>query len=137
MRATCRNRHPSAGATAGETGPMQTLLYDARYAIRLLRRSPGFAATAILTLALAIGANTAIFSAVKGVLIAPLPYPNPDRLVRLFEEAPKTPHFPLSPADFRDYRNELQSFDGIAAYLRSDLQIGDANQPEQLRGMQV
>ncbi len=116
---------------------MQTLLSDVRYAIRLLRRSPGFAATAILTLALAIGANTAIFSAVKGVLIAPLPYPDPDRLVRLFEESARTPHFPMSPADFRDYRHELQSFEGMAAYLRSDLQIGDETQPEQLRGMQV
>ena len=116
---------------------MQTLLHDARYAIRLLRRSPGFAATAVLTLALAIGANTAIFSAVKGVLIAPLPYPDPDRLVRLFEESARTPHFPMAPADFRDYRDELQVFDGIAAYLRGDLQIGDVAQPEQLRGMQV
>jgi predicted permease len=116
---------------------MSTLLQDARYAFRLLRRSPGFTITAVMTLALAIGANTAIFSAVKGVLISPLPYPDPDRLVRLFEESDRTPHFPLAPADFRDYRNELQSFASIAAYLRGDLQIGDANRPEQLRGMQV
>ncbi len=67
---------------------LQTLRHDLRYAIRLLRRSPGFATATILTLALAIGANAAIFSAVEGVLIAPLPYPEPDRLVRLFEEAP-------------------------------------------------
>ena len=116
---------------------MQTLLHDVRYAIRLLRRSPGFAATATLTLALSIGANAAIFSAVQGVLVAPLPYPDPDRLVRLFEEAPTTPHFPMAPADFRDYRAELQTFDGIAVYMRADLQIGDIQQPEHLRGMQV
>src|SRR3954463_4694575 len=116
---------------------MLTMFNDVQYALRLLRRSPGFAATAILTLALAIGANTAIFSAVKGVLISPLPYPDPDRLVRLFEESARAPHFSFSPADFRDYRNELQSFAGLAAYLRADLQIGDANRPEQLRGMQV
>jgi hypothetical protein len=88
-------------------------------------------------LALAIGANAAIFSAVKGVLIAPLPYENPDRLVRLFEESATTPHFPMSPADFRDYRAELRTFDGLAAYLRRDLQLGDSGAPEQLRGMQV
>ena len=116
---------------------MQTLLHDVRYAVRLLRRSPAFAATAILTLALSIGANAAIFSAVQGVLVAPLPYPDPDNLVRLFEEAPTTPHFPMAPADFRDYRAELQTFDGIAAYMRADLQLGDIQQPEHLRGMQV
>jgi predicted permease len=116
---------------------MSTLLHDVRYALRLLRRSPGFATTAMLTLALAIGANTAIFSAVKGVLIAPLPYADPERLVRLFEETPTTLHFPMAPADFRDYRDQLQTFDGIAAYFRSDLQIGDGSTVEQLRGMQV
>jgi predicted permease len=116
---------------------MQTLWQDTRYALRMLLRSPGFAATAIVTLALALGANAAIFSAVKGVLIAPLPYHEPDRLVRLFEEAPTNPHFPVSPADFRDYRAELQTFEGLAAYLRSDLQLGDLDAPEQLRGMQV
>jgi len=118
-------------------GAMQTLIQDARYAIRLLMRSPGFAATAIFILALAIGANAAIFSAVKGVLIGPLPYPDPDRLVRLFEENPTTPHFPMAPADFRDYRDELRTFEGIAAYVRSDLQIAEGDRPEQLRGMQV
>jgi hypothetical protein len=76
--------------------------HDFPYAIRLLRRSPGFAATATLTLALSIGANTAIWSPVKGILIAPLPYTDPDRLVRLFEESPTNPHFPFAPADFRD-----------------------------------
>ena len=118
-------------------GSMSNLFRDARYAMRLLRRSPGFTLTAVMTLALSIAANTAIFSAVKGVLISPLPYPDPDRLVRLFEESDRTPHFPMSPTDFRDYRDELQSFEGIAAFLRGDLQIGDPSHPEQLRGMQV
>jgi hypothetical protein len=115
----------------------QALRQDVRYAVRLLRRSPVFAATAILTLGLSIGANAAIFSAVQGVIFAPLPYADPDRLVRLFEEAPTSPHFPMAPADFRDYRAELQTFEGIAAYLRADMQFGDIHQPEQFRGMQV
>ncbi len=110
---------------------------DVRYALRLLKRSPAFAATATLTLALSIGANTAIWSAVKGILVAPLPYADPDRLVRLFEEAPRSPKWPMAPADFRDYRNELTTFDGIAAYVRADLQLGDLDRPEQLKGMQV
>ena len=116
---------------------LQTVRHDLRYALRLLRRSPGFATATILTLALSIGANAAIFSAVEGVLISPLPYPEPDRLVRLFEEAPTTPHFPMAPGDFRDYRAELQTFEGIAAYVRGDLQLGDPGRPEQLRGIQV
>lgn len=116
---------------------LPTLLGDVRYTVRLLRRSPGFALTAVVTLAIAIGANTALFSAVQGILIAPLPYANPDRLVRIFEEAPRTAHFPVSPLDFRDYRSELRTFDGLAAYMRADLQLGDADRPEQLRGMQV
>ena len=116
---------------------MHTLLQDVRYSIRLLLRSPGFAVTSIATLALAIGANAAIFSAVQGILIAPLPYPEPDRLVRLFEASATTPHFPVSPADFRDYRAELSTFEGLAAYFRNDLQLAEGSQPEQLRGMQV
>ena len=116
---------------------IQTLLQDTRYAVRLLARSPGFAVTAILTLALAIGANAAIFSAVEGVLIAPLPYREPDRLVRVFEESSTNPHFPMAPADFRDYRAGLRTFEGLAAYFRGDLQLGDAGASEQLRGMQV
>jgi putative ABC transport system permease protein len=116
---------------------MHTLLQDVRYSVRLLLRSPGFALTSIATLALAIGANAAIFSAVKGILIAPLPYPEPDRLVRLFEESATTPHFPVAPADFRDYRAELSTFEGLAAYFRNDLQLAEGSQPEQLRGMQV
>jgi hypothetical protein len=113
------------------------LLQNLRYAVRLLKRAPGFAATATLTLALSIGANAAIWSAVKGILVAPLPYQDPGRLVRLFEEAPRSLKWPMAPNDFRDYRNELTTFDGIAAYVRADLQLGDAHQPEQLRGMQV
>jgi predicted permease len=116
---------------------MSTLLHDVRYTLRLLRGSPGFTVTALVTLALAIGANAAIFSAVRGVLLAPLPYRDADRLVRVFEEAPTTPHFPMAPADFRDYRAELQTFDGLAAYGRADLQLGDVQQPEHLRGMQA
>jgi predicted permease len=123
--------------TSEGDGLMRTLIPDALYAVRLLRRSPAFALTAMLTLAAGVGANAAIFSAVHGVLVVPLPYPEPDRLVRIYEEAEKSRSWPMSPADFRDYRAELQSFEGIAAYMRNDLQLAEADRPEQLRGMQV
>ena len=116
---------------------MRNVLKDTVYAARLLRRSPAFALTAVLTLAVGVGANAAIFSAVHGVLIAPLPYPEPEQLVRLYEETPKTRAWPMAPADFRDYRAELQSFAGIAAYMRNDLQLAEGDRAEQLRGMQV
>jgi predicted permease len=116
---------------------MRNLLQDLRYAARLLRRSPGFTAIAALTLALGIGANTAIFSVVEGVLLKPLPYPDPDRLIRVFEEAsPDVPEFPVSPGNFVDYRGQNRAFEALAAYERNDLQLG-GDRPEQLRAMRV
>ena len=116
---------------------MRNSMQDIRYAIRLLLRAPGFTIIAALTLALGIGANTAIFSVVHGVLVKPLPYPDPDALIRIFEESPPdTPEFPLSPGTFIEYRNHSRAFARIAAYERSDLQLG-GERPEQLRGMRV
>ena len=116
---------------------MRTALQDLRYAGRLLLNSPGFTVVAALTLAVGIGANTAIFSVIHGVLLKPLPYAEPDRLVRVFEEAPPdVPEFPVSPGNFLDYRADTRAFDALAAYERSDLQLG-GERPEQLRGMRV
>ena len=116
---------------------MRSVLHDVRYAGRLLLRSPGFTIVAALTLALGIGANTAIFSVVHGVLLKPLPYPDPDRLIRVFEEAPPdVPEFPVSPGNFLDYRAQTRAFEALAAYERNDLQLG-GDRPEQLRGMRV
>jgi predicted permease len=116
---------------------MRNSIQDIRYAARLLARSPGFTLVAALTLALGIGANTAIFSVVHGVLLKPLPYPDPDRLIRLFEESPPdVPEFPVSPGNFVDFRAQSRAFESLAAYERSDLQIG-GERPEQLRAMRV
>lgn len=91
---------------------------DARYAFRTLRRSPGFAAVSLLTLALAIGANTSIFSVARAVLLKPLPYGDPGTLIALFENWPDRPgeHTTLSPANFADWRAQQRTFTDIAAY---------------------
>ena len=96
---------------------MTTLAQDLRYACRMLRRSPGFAAIAILTLGLGIGATTTIFTIVNGVLLRPLPYRDPDRLVNLWVDfgvgAQSLPA--MSPGDFRDYQQRARSFESLAA----------------------
>jgi predicted permease len=116
---------------------MHDLWQDFRYALRSLRKYPGFTAISVLTLALAIGGNSAIFSVVSGVLFAPLPYPEPDRLVRVFGEWPKSTDFPMSPADFLDFRARNQVFSQIALYFRRDLDLTIGDKPESLKAMAV
>jgi hypothetical protein len=84
-------------------------LQDLRYAARTLARSPGFAVVIVLTMALAIGANSAIFSVIHGVLLKSLPYFQPDRLVRISLKSAEFPKFALNPFDFRDYRTRSRS----------------------------
>lgn len=95
---------------------MQTFLQDLRYAGRKLLRAPGFAITAVATLALAIAATTAVYSIVDGVLLRPLPFRSPDRLVRVESTGRDGRPMPLSPADFLDYRDQSTSFTGMAQY---------------------
>ena len=97
---------------------MSTLIGDLRFALRLLTRSPGFSIVAIATLALGIGANTAIFSVVDHVLLRPLPYRDSDRLYAVHEVVPKFAHVaPLVPVNamhFREWRRTVRSFDRMA-----------------------
>ena len=111
---------------------------DLRYAVRMLCKSPGFAVVIVLTLALSIGANSAIFSVIDGVLLRPLPYPEAQRIVRVFFHSRTYPKFPLNPFDFRDFRTRNHSFDSLAGFTRGDLQLsGPGQQPERFAGFRV
>jgi putative ABC transport system permease protein len=95
---------------------LERLRQDLRYAFRLLRRSPGFATAVILTLALGIGASAAIFSVADAVLLRPLPYRNPQRIVRIWEQAPDGHRMNLAQPNFEDFRSQNHSFASLAEY---------------------
>jgi len=112
---------------------MDTFVQDVRYAVRKLLRSPGFTFIALTTLALAIGATTAIFSVVDGVLLRPLPFRNPERIVRVGESGRDGRPFPLSALDYIDYRDGAKSFDAMAPYTRDNANLtGGGAQPLRL-----
>jgi predicted permease len=95
---------------------MSTLLHDLRYGLRMLAKNPGFTAVAVLTLALGVGANTAIFSVVYGVLLRPLPYPKPDQIVDLREVNAKGGRMHFADPNFEDVRSQSHAFQGVAEY---------------------
>jgi predicted permease len=117
---------------------LQDLLQDVRYGLRILRKSPGFTTIAILTLALGIGANTAIFSVVQGVLLAPLPYSQPDRLVLVWQYNLTLKHpISVSYPDFLDWQREARSFQQMAAYDSQDRNLTAPGTPEHLNGEEI
>ncbi|HEV2864460.1 MAG TPA: ABC transporter permease [Pyrinomonadaceae bacterium] len=114
---------------------MTTLLQDIRYAARVLAKSPGFTAVAVLALALGVGANTAIFSVVKGVLLSPLPYPEPERLVWVWESNATNGILkePASLPNYNDWRTQAQGFDGLAAFSKAALSLtAEGQEPERI-----
>lgn len=121
---------------------MDTLLSDIRYAVRLLKNSPGFLVVAVLTLALGIGANTTIFSVMNAMLLKPLPYPEPDRLVALWESSVKDPteHGIASWPNFEDWKRQNHVFEHMAMIDSGgkgyDLSAG-GQEPEQVPGLRV
>ena len=159
-RATCSpvgRAHPTAGRPCGawsrecpsqlvENGRLRSwtprgtrlacewcMLQHFRSALRSLRHAPGFSLAAILTFAIGIGATTAIFTVLHAVLLRPLPYTQPGRLVVLLHDG----QFPVSPADYLDYRRELRAYDGISAAQAWSATIAAGDGAERLPGLQV
>jgi len=116
---------------------METLLHDARYAIRTMLKSPGFTAVAVIALALGIGANTAIFSVVNAVLLRPLPYKEPERLVHVHRMQPPIQHAPISRPDYFEWENQQQVFQGIAAFFYRTYNLTGVDEAEKLAGARV
>ena len=110
------------------------MLADIRYAIRMLAKNPAFTLVGVLTLALGIGANTAIFSLVHSILLRPLPYHQPDQLVRMIQASPKLglPSWGVSQADFNAYREQNRSFESMAIYTSGEINLNGDGEPDRL-----
>jgi len=119
------------------TNYIENFLQDLRYAWRTLVNNPAFTTVMVLTLALSIGANSAIFSVIDGVLLKPLPYHEPDRLFRVFVSSASFPKFRINPFDFVDYRARNQSFEALAGFIRSDVQLSGIDQSERLASLRI
>lgn len=116
---------------------MHTIIKDIRYAFRSLLKRPLFAAVALITLALGIGTNTAIFSVVNAVLFRPLPYPNEDRIVRIDETEATGGGMGISPPNLIDFQQQNKSFEGIAAYTGGSFILTGGPEPIRVQAMEV
>ncbi|MET0622688.1 MAG: ABC transporter permease [Pyrinomonadaceae bacterium] len=116
---------------------LESFWRDCRYGARSLRNSPGFTLAAVLTLAVSIGANTAIFGLVNAVLLRPLPYPDADQLVKLYGRDAAGENFSVAPADFLDHYRQARSFEGLAAYRETPFNLTGRERPERVNGAVV
>jgi predicted permease len=132
-------QEPIATGTTRSSNMFADLMQDLRYGLRMLAKSPGFTAIAVLALALGIGANSAIFSVVNTVLLRPLPYKSPEQLMMVWEDATHL-GFPLNtpaPANFIDWREQNTVFDSMAAMAHRSFNLTGAGEPERFDGRRV
>src|ERR1700730_16315087 len=118
---------------------MRNFIVDLRYALRILRKSPGFSVTVVAVLALGIGANSAVFSIVDAVLLRALPYRDPDRLVMIWEKNPTLgaligDRVPAALSNFREWQKRSTNFDGIGGFEVADLNLTSGPEPERIEG---
>jgi putative ABC transport system permease protein len=118
--------------TAGWESMVETSWQDLRFAMRMLRKSPGFTSVAILTLALGIGASTSIFSVVDAVLLRPLPYPNPQQIVRVWEQSPDGHRMNLADPNFDDFLAQNNTFESLAVYGYGLSSVSGGSEPLRL-----
>src|SRR5215469_222512 len=116
---------------------MMTLARELNHATRMLVQSPGFAAIAVLTLALGIGANTVLFSVVNGVLLSPLPYPHSNELVVISEKRPGVEQSPPEYLNFLDWRRDTQTFSSMAIYRNQDYNVTGTTEGQRLSGYMI
>src|SRR6185369_17001165 len=118
---------------------MDSIIQDVRYAIRALAKRPGFTLVAVLTLALGIGANTAIFTAVDAALLRPFPYKNQDTLAHIWETSPRKDfsEHEASYPDYMDWREQNNSFEDLAGYSSGSVTITGSEQPERIQAARV
>ncbi len=116
---------------------MAALLQDVRYAVRMLAKSPGFTVIVVCTLALGIGANTALFSVVNGVLLSPLPYPRPSQLVAIYEKNAGMARAPISYLNFLDWERDSKTFASMALYRHEDYNLTGSGHAERVNGLMV
>ena len=136
LRSIERTNTPENPVAGGAVGAhlLTGIAQDLRYGLRTLRREPRFTVVAMLALALGIGANTAIFSVVNGVLLQPLAYPEPDRLLRIFETSPEFTSFSVAYPNYLEWRSNASSFTDMGTYRDDDFIFTGAGQPERLPG---
>jgi predicted permease len=116
---------------------MTSFWQDMRYGLRLLLKNPGFTAIAVLTLALGIGANTALFSVVNGVLLNPLPYPNPDQLVAVYAKSTDFERSSITYPNFLDWQKDSHSFSALGAIRSEEYNLTGVGEPERLHGHMI